>query len=99
MISSSWFFGKWHLSPAVAEIIPNGALMVLPEAFQLRLIGPHHPAVEGLIELACPHQTLPDPGIETRAGDCQHANQLCRPPFIRQASAARPGTRACRSHS
>jgi hypothetical protein len=58
MISSEGFFGKWCISPAVAEIVPNSALMVLSKAFLLGLIGligPHHPAVQGFIELACPH--------------------------------------------
>src|SRR5712692_3328007 len=99
MISPGGLFGKWSISPAMAEIIPNGALMVLPEAFELRFVGPHDPAVQGLIELACSYQPMTDPVIEARPGDVQCANQLGRPPFIRQESVARPDTWAWRSHS
>jgi len=45
MISSSGFFGKWRIGPTVAEVVPNGTLMVLPETFLLCLVGPHDPAV------------------------------------------------------
>jgi hypothetical protein len=55
MISSSWLFGKWRISPAAMKIISDGALMVLPEAFQLCLVGPYDPAVQGLIELTRSH--------------------------------------------
>ncbi len=71
MISSLGFFGKWCIGPAVAEIVSNRALVVLPKAFLLRFVGPHDPAVQGLIELACPHQTLTDPVVETGAWDVQ----------------------------
>jgi hypothetical protein len=54
MISSLGLLGKRRSGPAVTEIVPNRTLMVLPEAFLLGLIGPHDPAVQGLIELACP---------------------------------------------
>ena len=72
MISSSGFFGKWCIGPAVAEIVSNSALVVLPKACLLRFVGPHDPAVQGFIELACPHQTLTDPVVETCAWDVQH---------------------------
>ena len=62
-------FGKWCLSPAVAEIVPNRALMVLSKAFLLRFVSPHDPAVQGFIELARPDQPLTNPVIETPAGD------------------------------
>jgi hypothetical protein len=61
MISSSGLFGKWCIGPAVAEIVSNSALVVLQKAFLLRLVGPHDPAVQGFIELTCPHQILTDP--------------------------------------
>ncbi len=99
MISSSWLFGKWRISPAATKIISNGALMVLSKAFQLCLVGPHDPAVQGLIELTRPHQPLTDPVIETAARDPQCVNQLCRPPFVGQELVTRPDTRAGRSHS
>jgi hypothetical protein len=82
MISSSWLFGKWRISPAATKIISNGALMVLPEAFQLCLIGPYDPAVQGLIELTRPHQPPTDPEVETAVRDSQCVNQLRRPPFV-----------------
>ena len=72
MISSSWFFSKWRISPTVVKFIPNCTLMVELEPFQFRLVGPHNPAVQGLIELACPHQPLTDPVVETGAWDVQH---------------------------
>src|SRR5438477_326108 len=37
IISSSGLFGKWPISPAVVEIVSNGALMVLSKAFLFRL--------------------------------------------------------------
>ena len=69
MISSSEWFGKWCISPAMAEIVPNRALMVLPKAFLLRFVGPYDPAVQGFIELACPDQPLTDPVRETPTWD------------------------------
>ena len=99
IISSSGLFGKWPISPAVVEIVSNGALMVLSKAFLFRLVGPHHPAVQGFVELARPHQPLTDPVVETGAWDVQRANQFCRPPFVGQESVAGPDTGARRSHS
>ena len=66
--------GKWRIGPAVTEIIPNGALVVLSEAFLLRFVGPHDPAVQGFIELACPDQPLTNPVIETATWDSQRVN-------------------------
>jgi hypothetical protein len=37
----------------MTEVVPNRALMVLPKALLLSLIGPYHPTVQGFIELAC----------------------------------------------
>jgi hypothetical protein len=71
MISPLELLGKWRIGPAATEIVANRAPMVLLEAFLLRLIGPHDPALQGLIELACPHQTLMDPVVETCAWDFQ----------------------------
>src|SRR6266566_9473250 len=99
MISSSALFGKWCLSPAMAEFVPNRALMVLSKAFLLRLISPHDPAVQGFIELARPDQPLTNPVIETLTWDAQRANQLCWPPFIRQETVMVPNPWAWRSHS
>ena len=99
MISSFGLLGKWRIGPAVTEIVPNGALMVLSETFLLRFVGPHDPAMQGFIKLACLHQPLTDPVVETRTRDSQRANQLGRPPFIWQESVARPSTWAWRSHA
>ena len=71
MISSSELFGKWGIRPAMAEIVPNGALMVLSKVLLLCFVGPHDPAVQGPIELAGSQQSLTDPVGETRAGDVQ----------------------------
>ncbi len=90
MISSSEWFGKWCISPAMAEIVPNRALMVLPKAFLLRFVGPHDPTVQGFIELACPDQPLTDPVVETPTWDEERANQLGWPPFIRQETVMLP---------
>jgi hypothetical protein len=76
MMFSLELLGKWCISPAVAKIVPNGALMVLSKAFLLRLISPRHPAAQGIIELACPHQTLTDPVEKTGTWDIQPAGQL-----------------------
>src|SRR2546430_9987745 len=99
MISPLEFLGKWHTGPAVTEIVANCTLMVLPKAFLLRLIGPHDPAVQGLIELVCPHQPLMDPVIETRTWDFKHPDQFCWPPFVGPQLVALPHTRAWRSQS
>src|SRR5260221_7236914 len=99
MISSSEWFGKWCISPAMAEIVPNRALMVLPKAFLLHFVSPYDPAVQGFIELACPDQPLTDPVIETATWDSQCANQLCWPPFTRQETVMLPNPRAWRSHA
>ena len=99
MISPLRLLGKWHSGPAVTEIVANCTLMVLPKAFLLCLVGPHDPAVQGLIKLARPHQPLTDPVIETRAWDFQHPDQFCWPPFIRPQSVALSHTRAWRSQS
>src|SRR5713101_2955191 len=99
MISSSELFGKWCLSPAMAEIVPNRALMVLSKAFLLRFVSPHDPAVQGFIELARPDQPLTNPAIETLTWDAQRANQLGWPPFVRQETIMLPNPWAWRSHS
>src|SRR5437016_14008615 len=84
MISSSEFFCKWHIRPAVAEIVPNRALMIHPKSFLLRFISPHDPAVQGFIELACPDSSLTDPVQERPTWDVKLAGQFGSPPFIRQ---------------
>src|SRR5260370_4430822 len=99
MISSSESFGKWCLSPAMAEIVPNSELMVLSKAFLLRFVSPDDPAVQGFIELARPDQTLTNPVIETLTWDAQRANQRGFPPFIRQETVMLPNPWAWRSHS
>ena len=83
MISSSGLFGKWCIRPAVAEIVSNRAPMILSKTFLLCFVGPHHPAVQGVIELARPHQPLTDPVRETSTRDSQQTSQFCRPPFVR----------------
>jgi hypothetical protein len=83
MISSFVLLGKWRIGPAAAEILANRPLMVPPKTFLFRPVGPYYPAVQRLIELACPHQSLTDPVVEARTWNLQHANQLCWPPFIR----------------
>jgi hypothetical protein len=94
MISSFVLLGKGCLRPAMAEIVTNRPLMILPKAFLLGLIGPYHPTVQGLIELACSHQPLTNPMVQARTRDTQHASQFGRPPFIRQEFLARPAARA-----
>ncbi len=69
MISSSELFGKWRVSPAMAKIVSNRALMMLPKAFLLRFVGPYDPAVQGFIELARPDHPLTDPVRETPTWD------------------------------
>ena len=81
----------------MTQIVANRTLMVLSEAFLLGLVGPHHPAMQGLIELACPHQSLTDPVVETRAWDVQQTDEFCWPPFVGQESAARLNMRTWRS--
>jgi hypothetical protein len=54
MISSSRVFSKGSIRPAVAEIVPDRALMMRSKPFLLRFISPHDPAVQGFIKLACP---------------------------------------------
>ena len=99
MISSSALFGKWCISPALAEIVPNRALMILSKTFLLRFVGPHHPAVQEFIELARPDHPLTDPVIETPTWDRQRANQFGWPPFIRQETVMLPNPRAWGSHA
>jgi hypothetical protein len=77
------------LSPAMTEIVAKRTLMVLSKAFLLHFVGPHDPAVQGLIELACPHQPLTDPVVETCAWDFQQTDELCWPPLVGQQSVAR----------
>ena len=89
--------GKGCIHPAMAEIVAKRPLMVLPKAFLLGLIGPHDPAVQGLIKLVCPHQPLTDPVVETRAWDVQQTDKFCWPPFVGQESVALPHMRAWRS--
>jgi len=69
MLSSSELFGKWSISPAMAEIVPNRALMVRSKAFQFRFVGPHDPTVQGFIELARPDHPLTNPVIQTPTRD------------------------------
>ncbi len=69
MLSSSELFGKWCISPAMAEIVPNRALMILAKAFLLRFVGPRDPTMQGFIKLARPDQTLTDPVRETPTWD------------------------------
>jgi hypothetical protein len=94
MLSSSKWFGKWCISPAMAEIVPNRALMIRAKAFLLRFVGPHHPTVQGFIELARLDHTLTDPVRETPTWDEERANQLGWPPFIRQETVMVPNPRA-----
>src|SRR5579875_3242978 len=98
MISPLGLLGKWCLSPALTEIVAKRTLMVVSKAFLLGFVGPHDPAMQGLIELACPHQTLTDPVVETCAWDVQQTDELCWPPLVGQQSVARLDTRAWRSH-
>ena len=65
---------QWGIRPAMAEIVPNGALMVLSKVLLLCFVGPHDPAVQGFIELACPDQPLTNPVIETATWDSQRVN-------------------------
>ena len=83
----------------MAKIVPNRALMVLSKAFLLRFVSPHHPAVQGFVELARPDQPLTNPVIEAPTWDSQRANQLSWPPFIRQETVMLPNSRAWRSHA
>ena len=53
----------------MAKIVSNRALMMLPKAFLLRFVSPHHPAVQGFIELARLDQPLTDPVRETPTWD------------------------------
>jgi hypothetical protein len=69
MISSFVLLGKGCLRPAMTEVVTNHPLMILPKAFLLGLIGPYHPAVQRLIELACPYQPLADPVVQAPTRD------------------------------
>src|SRR6266702_3639867 len=84
MISPLGLLSKWRLSPPMPKVVANRTLMVLSKAFLLRFVGPHYPAVQGFIELACPHQSLTDPVVETRTRDFQQTDELCWPPFVGQ---------------
>ena len=98
MISPLGLLSKWHLSPALPQVVANRTLMVLSKAFLLRFVGPHDPAVQGFIELACLHQSLTDPVVETRTRDFQETDEFCWPPFVGQELVARPETWAWCSH-
>src|SRR5579859_2310233 len=99
MISSFVLLGKGCHRPVMAQVVTNRSLMILLKAFLLGLISPHHPAVQRLIELACPHQPLTDPVVQARTRDIQCASQFGRPPFIWQEFLARPASRAWCFHS
>lgn len=99
MISPLGSFDKWCTAPAVAKIIPNCTLVVLLEAFLLCLVSPYDPAMQGLIELTCLHQTLTDPVVEARARDVQRTDHICWPPFIEQERVPRPDMGVRRSHA
>ena len=93
MISSSRLFSKGCILPAVAELVPNRALMVGSKPFLLRSIGPHHPTVQGFIELARSDHSLMNPVQKCPAGDVKLAGQFAWPPFIRQEPLMAPNPR------
>src|SRR5215471_1720540 len=99
MISSSGLFGKCRIGPSMAEFVSNCALMILLKSFLFRFVGPHHPAVQGFVELACPDQPLTDPVEESPTRDAKLACQLGWPPFVRQEPIMVPNSRAWRFHA
>src|SRR5436309_9030795 len=98
MIFPLWPLSKWCLRPAMTQVVANCTLMVLSKAFLLRFVSPHHPAVQGFIELTSPHQPLTDPVVKTRTRDFQQTDEFCWPPFVGQELVARPETWAWCSH-
>src|SRR6266704_1901636 len=99
MISSFVLLGKGCLRPAVAEIVSNRPLMILPKAFLRGLIGPYHPTVQGLIELASPDQPLTNPVKKRSAWDMHLSGQFGWPPFIRLEPLLVPNSRSWRFHA
>jgi hypothetical protein len=98
MIFSSRLFGKGCLRPAVAELVPDRALMIRTKPFLLRSISPHHPAVHGFIELARSDHSLTNPVKKRPAWDVKLSGQFGWPPFIRQEPLMVPNPRAWRFH-
>src|SRR5215472_14542027 len=98
MISSSRVFSKGSIRPAVAELVPDRALMIRAKPLLLCCISPHHPAVQGVIELACPDHPLTNPVQERPAWDVKLASQFGWPPFIGQEPLMVPNSRARRFH-
>jgi hypothetical protein len=78
----------------MAELIPNRALMIGSQPFLLRSISPHHPAVQGFIELARSHHPLTNPVQKRSAWDVKLAGQFAWPPIIGQESLMVPNPRA-----
>ena len=52
---------KGRLGPALAELVPDGALMIGSKPFLLRFIRPHHPTVQWFIELTRTNHPLTNP--------------------------------------
>ncbi|GHO71683.1 hypothetical protein KSC_105750 [Ktedonobacter sp. SOSP1-52] len=98
MISPLEPFDKWRTAPAVAKIIPNCALVVLPKAFLLCLVSPYDPAMQGFIELTSLHQAMTDPVRERPTWDVKSVSQFGWLPFIRQEPTMGPNARAWRFH-
>ena len=86
------------MRPAVAELIPDRALMIRPKPFLLCCISPHHPAVQGFIELARSDYSLTNPVQKRPAWNVKLPGQFGWPPFIRQEPLMMPNPRAWRFH-
>lgn len=90
MISFSRLFGKGGIRPALAKLVPDSALMIDPEPFLFRFIGPDNPAMQGLIEMARSNSPLTNPVQERPVRDVKLTSQFGWPPFIRQKPLTMP---------
>lgn len=98
MIRSSWMIRKGRLCPALAELVPNCALMIGAKPFLLRFIRPDDPTVQGFFESPCPDHPLANPIQERASWNLQLAGQFGWPPFIGQEPLMVPNARARRFH-
>ena len=88
MIRSSGVIRKGRLRPALAELVPDGALMIGSEPFQLRFICPHHPTVQRFIELTRTNRPLTNPVHEGPSWDLKPASQFAGPRLVLRVGAA-----------
>lgn len=85
---------KGRLGPALAELVPDCALMIGSEPLLLHFIRPHHPTVQWFIELTRTNHPLTNPVHEGSSWDLKLASQFGWPPFIGQEPLTVPNSRA-----